>query len=307
MKKNYFISVATLLATTFGSLNAQVVNGNFETVKPNNLVSNWGMNFAFPIAIDLETGQSTQSPITFGCWPGFVFPSWDAHHGNMAMQLTNALDQSTNTVIPAKSMIFNDAKQDFPGWNAGVPVNTTDSVTMLGFYYKFFPMGNDVAEAELIIFDADGQELGRASADIMQTNWEYNYLYSPVQFTASGTPTFMQISFSMAKEGSTPNFGSTLLIDDVIVNFAALANDAFETTQFAVYPTVASNEINILKGTTAPSGNYDFTITNMEGKTINNQSIQLSDNNPIAVDVSQLSKGVYFISAKGFTTKFVKQ
>jgi hypothetical protein len=307
MKKKYFISIIVLVATIFGSLNAQVVNGNFETVKPNNLVSNWGMNFSFPVTIDLETGQSNPSPITFGCWPGFVFPSWDAHQGNSAMQLTNALDQSTNTVIPAKSILFNDSKQDFPGWNPGVPLNTTDSVTMLGFYYKFSPMGNDVAEAELIVMDADGQELGRATVDIMQTNWEYNYLFSPVQFTASGTPALMFISFSMAKEGSVPNFGSTLIIDDVIVNVAALANDAFGTTQFAVYPTVASNEINILKGTTVPSGNYDFTITNMEGKIVNTPTLKLSDSNPIAVNVSQLSKGVYFISAKGFTTKFVKQ
>ena len=70
---------------------------------------------------------------------------------------------------------------------------------------------------------------------------------------------------------------------------------------------MASSEIKDLKGTKDLSGNYDISITNMEGKLVNSQTIQSSDNNPIAVDVSQLSKGVYFISAKGFTTKFVKQ
>lgn len=306
MKKNYFLTLLSLLAVAFGSMNAQVVNGNFETIKDNGLVSNWGTNVTLPVAIGIE-GQPLASDYTFGCWPGFVFPSWDAHHGQAAMQLTNALRISTNTVIPSKSLIFNDPKLDFPGWNAGVPVDDNDTVTMLGFYYKFFPMGNDVAEAELILFGSDGQELGRATADISQTSPNYSYLYSPVQFTSAGTPVSMQISFSMAKEGSTPSFGSTLIVDDVIVNFAALAIDGFQSTQFAVFPTVANTEINILKGTTVAGGRYGFTISNMEGKIISNQSIQLVDNSPVAVDVSQLSKGVYIISSKGYSTKFIKQ
>ena len=306
MKKKYYLTIASLLTVAFGSMQAQVVNGNFETIKDNGFVSNWGTNIILPIAVGLE-GQPVENNFTFGCWPGFVFPTWDSHHGLTAMQLTNALNLTTNEVIASKSLIFNDAKLDFPGWNAGVPVDSDDSVTMLGFHYKFFPMGNDIAEAELILFGSDGQELGRATADIMGMNSEYNYLYAPVQFTASGIPTSMQISFSMAKAGSTPSFGSTLIVDDVIVNWAALANNGFQSAQFAVFPTVANNEINILKGTSVSGGNYEFTISNIEGKTVSHQSIQLIDNSPVAVDVSQLSKGVYIISSKGYSTKFIKQ
>lgn len=297
--------VATL-SLAIGSMNAQVVNGRFENIKDNGHISNWGMNSLLPVSIG-NGSETVEDNVSFGCWPGFVFPSFDANHGQYAMQITNALSFVTNSVIAGKSTIFNDATQDFPGWNPGIPVNTQDSVTMLGFYYKFFPMGNDIAEAELILFDAEGKELGRATADIMGQNSDYNYLYSPVQFTNSGTPAFIHISFSMAKAGTVPNFGSTLIVDDVVVNFAALAKDEFQSTQFVIYPTLANNEINILKGTTVASGQYDFTVSNTEGKTISNQSIHLSENNPVAIDVSQLSKGIYFITAKGYSAKFIKQ
>lgn len=307
MKKNYLLTVMAVTGLSFGNLHGQVVNGNFETIKENGLISNWNTNLLLPISIDLETQEPVQNSVTFGCWPGFVFPTWDAHQGQSAMQITNGWDFNTQVIYPGKSIVFNDATQDFPGWNAGVPVTENDDVTMLGFYYKFFPMGNDVAEAELILFNEEGKELGRASASISQMSSEYTYLYTPVQRTDMGTPASMQISFSMAEEGSTPSFGSTLYIDDVIVNFAALANDNFKTTQFAVFPTSAESELNIVKGTKAESGRYEFTISNTEGRVVDRQSVDLTDNNPVSVNVSHLAKGVYLISAKGFSAKFIKK
>ncbi|NHM06154.1 T9SS type A sorting domain-containing protein [Flavobacterium sp. CYK-4] len=307
MKKNYLLTLMAVTVLSFGNLQGQVVNGNFETIKENGLISNWNTNLALPFSIDLETQEPVQNSVTFGCWPGFVFPTWDAHRGLTAMQITNGWDMNTQVIYPGKSIIFNDATQDFPGWNPGVPVTENDDVTMLGFYYKFFPMGNDVAEAKLVLFNEEGMEIGTAKASISQMSNNYSYLYTPVQRTASGTPTSMQISFSMAEEGSTPNFGSTLYIDDVIVNFAALANDQFNTTQFAIFPTAAEREINIVKGNQAQSGQYDFTITNTEGRIVSRQSLNLTDNNPVNIDVSQLAKGVYMISAKGFSAKFIKK
>ena len=40
MKKNYLIGIVSFAITTIGNLQAQVVNGGFETVKPNFLTSN---------------------------------------------------------------------------------------------------------------------------------------------------------------------------------------------------------------------------------------------------------------------------
>lgn len=307
MKKNYLLGIAAMMATAFGSLEAQVVNGNFENVKSNGNVSNWGTNFLLPVSIDLESGESTPSPITFGCWPGFVFPSWDAHHGQYAMQLTNALNMNDNTVYAGKSILFQDETQDTPGWNPGVPLNPADNVVMLGFYYKFFPMGNDIAQAELVVLNENGEEYGKATVNISAPAFEYQYLYSPLQITEGGTPTTMTISFSMAKEGSVPAFGSTLTVDDVIVNFMALSNSNFQTSNFNIFPTTAENQINIVKGTAAQSGTYEFTISNTEGRIISRQSVQLIDNSPQAIDVSQLSKGIYIVASEGYTAKFIKK
>ncbi|MBS1534537.1 MAG: T9SS type A sorting domain-containing protein [Bacteroidetes bacterium] len=309
MKRNYLFAFASLSFLAFGSLQAQVVNGNFESIKDNNLVSNWGMNYSIPISIDVETGENTTDMIAYGsCMPAFVFGTADPHSGDYAMQISNGLNMTQNQVIAAKAEIFNDATQDFPGWNSGVPVSATDQVTMLGFYYKFFPMGEtDKASAELILLDENGDEMGRASALITDAAFNYTYLYAPVQLTHSGTPTHMFIRFSMDVPDSNPTFGSALVIDDVFVNFAALSQTQFETAHFGIYPTLADSEINVVRGNQSANGAFQFKITDLEGKTVQQINTELIGSNPTKIDVSGLPKGIYLISSNGYTTKFAKK
>ncbi len=308
MKRNYLFAFTSLSILALGSLNAQVVNGNFETIKPNNLVSNWGMNFITPVSIDIETGQNTNDIILYGaCMPSFVFGTSDAHSGDYAMQISNGYNLTQNQVINAKAEIFNDATQDFPGWNAGVPIEASNQVTMLGFYYKYFPVQNDEqAVGELIVLDELGEEMGRATANITEATSMYQYLYTPVQFTKSGIPSYMYISFSMQAESTNPG-GGTLIVDDVFVNFAALAQNQFESSHFGVYPTLADQEINVVRGHQSPSGKYNFTITSLEGKMMQQIQAELLDQTSVKLDVSSLPQGVYLISANGYTTKFAKK
>ncbi len=309
MKRNYLFALTSLSILALSSLHAQVVNGNFETIKPNSLVSNWGMNYSIPVSIDVATGENTTDVIAYGsCMPAFVFGTTDPHSGDYAMQISNGLNMTQNQVIAAKAEIFNDATQDFPGWNAGVPLAAADQVTMLGFYYKFFPMGEtDKASAELVLLDENGEEMGRASALITDAAFNYTYLYAPVQLTHQGTPAYMYIRFSMDVPDATPTFGSTLMIDDVFVNFAALSETQFETSHFGVYPTLADTEINVVRGNHSATGSYQFTITNLEGKTVQQINTELIGDNATRIDVSALPKGIYLISANGYTTKFAKK
>lgn len=308
MKRNYLFTLTSLSILALGSLNAQVVNGNFETIKPNNLVSNWGMNFITPVSIDIETGQNTNDIILYGAYmPSFVFGTSDAHTGDYAMQISNGYNLTQNQVINAKAEIFNDATQDFPGWNAGVPIEGSNQVTMLGFYYKYYPVQNDEqAVGELIVLDELGEEMGRATANITEATSMYQYLYTPVQFTKSGIPSYMYISFSMQAESTNPG-GGTLIVDDVFVNFAALAQNQFESSHFGVYPTLADQEINVVRGHQSPSGKYNFTITSLEGKMMQQIQAELLDQTSVKLDVSTLPQGVYLISANGYTTKFAKK
>lgn len=309
MKKNYFILSLLLLFAPFYT-QAQVVNGNFENIKSNFLPSNWGMTFLQQFGFDPETGETFGDQIQFTwCIPSMVYASFEPKTGQYAMEISNAYNWTQDKVIPGMASIFNDPEQDSPGWNPGVPVEPGSSVILLGFDYKFLPAGNDVAEATLQIIDAEGNELGKASLDISGTHSVYEYVYSPIAITHAGTPAFMNISFNMAKEGSTPTFGTRLVIDNVIVNFSSLIVSDNPEKGAKVYPTLADNVLNVV-----PNGFSDtvsYKIINSEGRVIKQNTVTQDSTYEYTMDVSDLSSGIYFLNiqdnTKNSTKKFIKK
>ncbi|MGV1012636.1 MAG: T9SS type A sorting domain-containing protein [Flavobacterium sp.] len=293
------------------SSKSQVVNGDFEIVKPNFLPSNWGMNFTQPVVIDNETGEVSGDQILYTwCIPSMIYMSTESQSGQYAMEISNALNSTQNLVIPGVASIFNDATQDMPGWNPGVPIATAEIVNLIGFHYKFLPAGNDIAEAKVQVFDVDGNEIGTASIDIFGTNIQYQYLSEPIQYTSNAAPVYMYISFSMAKEGSTPTFGSRLIIDNVVTNSAALTVFANEkNAEITVFPSVVTNEINVdSKGQL--HGALTYEIIDIEGKIVTKNTIE-EVNNLYTMNVSDLSSGMYIISFDSplgkISEKFLKQ
>lgn len=293
------------------SNNSQVVNGDFEIVKPNFLPSNWGMNFMQPVVIDNETGEVSGDQILYTwCIPSMIYMSMESQSGQYAMEISNAFNSTQNHVIPGVVSIFNDATQDMPGWNPGVPIATSDIVNLIGFHYKFLPAGNDIAEAKIQVFDADGNEIGTASIEISGTNNQFQYLSETIQFTSNAAPVYMYISFSMAKEGSPPTFGSRLIIDNVVTNSAALTVFTNEKkSQITVFPTVVTNKINVdSKGQI--NGALTCEIIDIKGKIVTKNTIE-EVNNLYTMDVSNLSSGMYIISFDSplgqISERFLKQ
>jgi Secretion system C-terminal sorting domain len=313
MKKSYFITY-TILFLWACSLNAQVVNGNFENIKPNFLPSNWGMNLSLPAVFDPLTGQTSGDSIMFTwCIPALCYVSYEPHTGQTAMEISNAFNQTQNTVIPGQAIIFNDATQDAPGWNPGVPIEPGMNVQTLGFFYKFLPAGNDVAEAKLTVFDVEGNEIGNATIEISGTNNQYSYVYSYIDYTSNATPAYMYISFTMAKEGSTPTFGSRLIIDNVVTNFQSLGvvlttNEI--ATDFAVAPTFVNEEINIIPASNAV-GNINYKIFNTEGRLVKETNAEKNSAYVYSMNVDELNDGVYFLQIESNlgknTKKFIKK
>lgn len=308
MKKNYLIASLVMLLSTLHS-NAQVVNGNFENIKPNFLPSNWGMNLSLPVVIDPQTGQTSGDTIMYTwCIPALCYVSYEPHTGQTAMEISNAFNQTQNKVIPGEAIIFHDETQDSPGWNPGVPIEPGMNVQTLGFFYKFFPAGNDVAEAKLTVFDAEGNEIGTANVEISGTNSQYNYVYSYIDYTSNAQPAYMYISFHMAKEGSTPTFGSRLIIDNVVTNFQALdviLNTTPIHTDFAVAPTLVDQEINIIPASDAV-GTINYKIFNMEGRLVKEANVENTNSYVYSMNIDELNSGVYFLqidSNLGTTTK----
>ncbi|RKS02177.1 T9SS type A sorting domain-containing protein [Flavobacterium sp. 102] len=310
MKQNCLFLSFVLLLTS--AMNAQVVNGNFENVKPNLLPSNWGMNFTQPVTINIPNGESTSHQILFNTnVPSMVYASTDALNGQYSMEISNAYNATQNEVIPGSATIFSDATQDFPGWNAGVPIDQGAQVYMIGFYYKFLPKGDDVAEAKIEVFDVDGELIGQAEVDIMGTNSQFAYIYMPINFTSNAVKSSMNITFSMAKSGSTPTFGSRLLVDNVVTNFAALGlDDNPITNEFTLYPTLADNELNIIPGH-LQSDLIDYKIVNIQGKVVKQNTTTENSGYVYTMDVSQLSSGMYFLQVNSktgsITKKFIKK
>lgn len=309
MKKNYLFICILVMVSTITST-AQVVNGNFENIKSNFLPSNWGMNLSIPVVINPETGQTASDNILFPwCIPALCYASFEPHTGQYAMEIGNALNQTQNTVIPGQAVIFSDETQDSPGWNPGVSIAPGTNVQTLGFYYKFLPVGNDVAEAKLTVFDAEGNEIGATSIDIVGTNNQYQYVYSYIDYTSTATPAYMYISFTMAKEGATATFGSRLIVDNVVTNFQSL--DVVLATlelknDFAIAPTLADQEINIIPSSQA-TGTIKYSIYNSEGRLVKENQVENSSAYVYSMNVSELSQGIYFLQINSNLETIVKK
>ena len=317
--KKITLTLKMLLVFIFiTNTNAQVINGNFENLKDNFLVSNWGKNFSYNVGIDTGTGQTTSDEIQFSSYvPSLCYSNFgNCHSGQYAMEMANAFNATQNEMIVGGAVLFEDATQNFPpGGNYNintsfVPFNASLFNSYygyyLGFYYKFLPLGNDIAEANLELFDSELNSVGKVSVPISGANTDFDYVYAPVNLTSTNTPAFMSLSFTMAQEGSTPTFGSTLIVDDVFINNMTLATVMNQASQFSIYPTVAQNEINIHKGNKVANGKYDFNIVNAESKIVQKASLNLTENDE-KIDVSQLSSGIYFVKSENFVGKFIKE
>ena len=306
MKKIYITLSLTFIA--MAQINAQVVNGNFENIKPNFLPSNWGMNFTQEITFDTETGESFGDQILYTwCIPSMVYASFEPQSGEYAMEISNAYNVTQDIVIPGSATIFSDETQDAPGWNAGIPVEPGANVTMLGFYYKFMPAGNDIAEATIKVSNAQGDIIGSASIDIEGTNSIYEYIYMPINYNGNTGPAFMTITFNMAKEGSTPTFGSRLVVDNVVTNFAALGLDETPIeNDFKMYPTVTDSELHILPGN-MQSEEVTYKIINAQGKVIKQNTVNEASDYVYTMNVSDLSSGIYFLHAESKSGSIIKK
>ncbi|MBU3681296.1 MAG: T9SS type A sorting domain-containing protein [Flavobacterium sp.] len=298
MKKTLFISALITQTLGFG----QILNGNFEDIKPNFLVNHWGINFSVPVSINTETGESTSDNILYGnCIASLCNATTEAAEGNYGLEIANAFNTNQKTVIPGGAHLFWDSTQDSPGWNPGVPLVGNESIDFLSFHYKFLPFGADVAEVKLTILNQDGVEMGIAQLDLPPTDANFHFVSIPVIFTEPGSPVHLYLDFNLAKEGSTPTFGTRMVIDDVRTG-SLLQSTTFSNQAFAVSPTLVQEEINI-HWTTNTHTTQPFQIINQSGQIC--QSGELNSNQR-TVNVSVLSSGIYFFKIENTTRKFVK-
>jgi len=298
MKKILVLCLIFVQTISFG----QILNGNFEDVKPNFLANHWGINFSVPVSIDTETGESTSDNILYGsCIASLCNSTTEAAEGNYGLEIANAFNTNQNSVIPGGAHLFWDSTQDSPGWNAGVPLVGNESIDFLTFHYKFLPFGADVAEVKLTILNQDNVEMGIAQLDLEPTDANFHFVSIPVIFTEPGTPVHMYLHFNMAKEGSTPAFGSRMVIDDVRTG-SLLQSTTFNNQSFTISPTLVQEEI-VLNWTTHLQTDKSYQIINPSGQICQSGLLNSNQN---TLDVADLAAGVYVIKIGYTTRKFVK-
>ncbi len=294
---------------SFAITKAQVINSDFEIVKPNGKVSNWGINFFQPVSIDIGTGQSVSDQILFDNYIDFSVSSTDEGFlGSKALDIRNAYNNTKQVVMPGGAMLFHDANQDMPGWGAGMPITPGTEITLLGFHHKFMPFGlTDVVTAELVVFGESG-EIGRATITISDPNFlpvpiDFSYIETPVVYTSTETPIYMTISFLMG-EIETATFGTRWIVDNVKVNNNLLTISTNTVSKFSVLPTLVDDQITISKSKSSTYQSSDFRIFNTQGSLIKKFSSQEAITN---VNISNLVSGMYYIFSEGFSVKFIKK
>lgn len=305
MKKIYTLILMGIL----GAAHAQVPNNGFEQTLPDGIsLKNWGAYYPIPVSFDPVTGESTSDQIWFDNGQGFSFGVTDCWTGSLAMYISNAFNATTNEAIPGFARLFNDEiSETASGWNYGIPIPENTEINILGFDCKFSPMGSDVAIAKLELFDEASELTGFAEIILSQPMWDFQYVYAPVQTVSSNTPVMMHISFGIKNASGNVNWGSSMVVDNVVVNWDMLGTSKNTAGLFKVYPTVSSEKVNI---DVTQAGQYELNLTDLSGKTIRKQSVHAASGT-LHVDVSALQNGLYLlgINHDGYsqTTKIIKK
>lgn len=277
------------------SAKAQVPNNGFENLNADGTLSNWGNVYLFPITIDTN-GVSTSDSIVFDNY--FYAPTTDAHSGSLAMEMRNAYNYTTGHGISGS--VTADTDIVYSAWGGFETVPISIQPTNFGFYYKYHPMGGDSAIAQIIVFDDMGYEIGQGRVIISETVSNYTYVNVPITYTSSGAIAsyFLNFnSFYSADYGSHyATYGTRFLIDDITLSTVTGINEVSKN-EFNIYPNPASSIINIAD---IPKGNFDIELMTSAGQSL------IRGNNKNILDVSNLTKGMYFIKLKDETGNHTK-
>ncbi|HEX9981259.1 MAG TPA: T9SS type A sorting domain-containing protein [Flavobacterium sp.] len=290
--------------------NAQVTNRSFEELTSTNKIRSWGQSFSPPVSIDLSDGSVIYDEIIFDGPSSFSFASDESYGGDRAIEIRNAYNATQDIVIPGSPFLFNSENSEEPSeWSRGIPIELNANVDFLGFFYKFLPLGNEIAEARLALYNAEGLTVGTAIIEISEPASEYTYISAPVNFSSMEVPTFMTIDFTTAKEGTTPVFGSRLVIDEVTINSSQLQVTENEVPQFAVFPTISTNEITIMRKADSACRLNRVSIFDYTGKNI--KEFNPTDEKTYKVDISTFAIGTYLLKLETdmgiFVERFMKK
>jgi hypothetical protein len=300
MKAKTLLSALTLMVTSLG---AQIPNTGFENLNTNGTVKNWGTALLTLVAID-SLGNAHTDSVVYD--QALYFSTNDAHSGTKAVEMRNAFNYTGNFPIAGSiNVLSNDS--DYSSF--GAPVSILQQPANFSFYYKFMPMANDTAIAMISLTDSSGTLMGEASIEITGQHNAYTLANMPITYYGTGQAFFAVISFSTAKAGTYPAFGTRFLVDDVNTIITGLENRSGNKAM-SCFPNPARDHVVIVPPGIKAGERITLTTTDMNGKIIELKK-DLVFEKELLINTSALTKGCYVLTVtageKQYHAQFIKE
>jgi photosystem II stability/assembly factor-like uncharacterized protein len=253
-------------------------------------------------------------------------------------------DTIFSSSVSFNSVFFTDSVNGYIGANAGRIYKTTDggntwtpiiadAINFAAFYSIHFPTpdtGYAVTDYGMIYKTIDAgltwNYLPSSNMNILYSVFFYNastgYMVGGNGFSSctlmetynggstwvqnvSNSQTLMSVYFPEPSTGYAVGTNGTIL---KYTTSTGLSEDIANHDVLNIYPNPASDYITVEPSDLDLNKNYSITISNIQGQQLFQQSL---DNSKITLDISGISKGIYFLkinSADGFAVKkFVKE
>ncbi|WP_343634448.1 T9SS type A sorting domain-containing protein [Fluviicola sp.] len=273
---------------------AQIPNNGFEILNADNNVSQWSKAFLTVIWID-STGESHGDSIVFDSPNNALYlPSTDAHSGQYALEMRNALNLTSGIGITGGAILHSEDTYAI-GFELPVPVSPMIPESF-SFYYKYFPLATDSAYAIAKMFDVDGFQIGEASITLGGTVSNYTFASAPIVYTDLRPVEYISINFATATPESQPTFGTRFLVDDVSFD-GTLGLDEPENA-LSIYPNPSATEFSI----DGMQEDYEVKLFSLSG-----ESLELTVSADGKINCSNWPDGVYLLHISTGTGTSVKK
>lgn len=270
----------------FSSLSAQVINGGFEVINWNNQPLYWnGVNYPLQVVVDNNGNFKTDSVISYGGL--YQLNTVSPYSGQFAFELRNSYNYTRDIQLPGK--VFATLDTGNYGGFASPVSGINGRPAALTFYARFSSLKNDTAMASIRLLNANSEEIGYGSLKIFLQNSNYQKMEVPVVYSSNEDAAFAEITFITAVPGTSANLGTSLLIDEVSLNYNTALNSAGLVSPISLYPNPASYDFQVK--TQDGSKVKDVVVTDHSGRNVTPPVVS----DATAVDVSHLYEGVYIV------------
>ncbi len=240
---------------------------------------------------DYEVWDQIQFPPELNDWnlqekSSGIDRSSDFKTGQYAVKLTTYSYQENNQPVARPGYLTSGYWDDICGCVQGGNPYTLLKDT-LAFWYKYTPVGSDVAQVYLD-FKKNGTSCGGINTNL---NASVNYQYKEMPFEMGVAPdhVIIQAISSLWENRALGFVGSTLILDNMYFKSSLYSGseDYYFSDKITIWPNPVQNILNI--------GNLNQDVKSIELYSITGKMVYSTTSLVSTIDISVLTKGVYFV------------